>query len=312
MLELKNIKKEYVTKTGIKVKALDDVSINFEDKGLVFLLGKSGSGKSTLLNIIGGLDKFDNGDIIFKDISCKNFKQKDFDSYRNTHIGFIFQSYNLFNQYSIEDNISIALELQGKKINKDLISNSLKNIDLEGFEKRKPKELSGGQQQRVAIARALVKDPTIILADEPTGALDYNTGKNILQKLKDLSKDKLVIVVTHDNEFAETYGDRIIELKDGKIIDDRKPSKIKSNEIFKLKNEAELVYASMKNLANNKKFVALVSNFKNIGISDKNLDIHKLIEETVKKDYQIIFSNEEIQNVNIVFMIKDNKEEIIL
>lgn len=311
MLELKNIKKEYVTKTGIKVKALDDVSINFEDKGIVFLLGKSGSGKSTLLNIIGGLDKFDNGDIIFKDISCKNFKQKDFDSYRNTHIGFIFQSYNLFNQYSIEDNISIALELQGKKINKDLISNSLKNIDLEGFEKRKPKELSGGQQQRVAIARALVKDPTIILADEPTGALDYNTGKNILQKLKDLSKDKLVIVVTHDNEFAETYGDRIIELKDGKIIDDRKPNKIKSNEIFKLKNEAELVYASMKNLANNKKFVALVSNFKNIGTSDQNLDIHKLIEETVKKDYQIIFSNEEIQNVNIVFMIKDNKEEII-
>lgn len=311
MLELKNIKKEYVTKTGIKVKALDDVSINFEDKGIVFLLGKSGSGKSTLLNIIGGLDKFDNGDIIFKDISCKNFKQKDFDSYRNTHIGFIFQSYNLFNQYNIEDNISIALELQGKKFNKDLISNSLKNIDLEGFEKRKPKELSGGQQQRVAIARALVKDPTIILADEPTGALDYNTGKNILQKLKDLSKDKLVIVVTHDNEFAETYGDRIIELKDGKIIDDRKPNKIKSNEIFKLKNEAELVYASMKNLANNKKFVALVSNFKNIGTSDKNLDIHKLIEETVKKDYQIIFSNEEIQNVNIVFMIKDNKEEII-
>ena len=220
MLEVKNLKKIYKTKNGVNVNALDGVSLSFPENGMVFLLGKSGSGKSTLLNVCGGLDSPTEGEIIVKGRSSKDFSQSDFDSYRNTYVGFIFQEYNILNEFTVEDNIALALELQGKPKDKAAIKKLLEDVDLEGYAKRKPNTLSGGQKQRIAIARALIKAPEIIMADEPTGALDSNTGKQVLDTLKKLSRDKLVIVVSHDRDFAEHYGDRIIELKDGKVISD--------------------------------------------------------------------------------------------
>ncbi len=220
MLEVVGLSKIYKTKGGADVRALDDVSLRFPEKGMVFLLGKSGSGKSTLLNVCGGLDNPTSGEIIVKGRSSKNFSQSDFDSYRNTFIGFIFQEYNILNEFSVEDNIALALELQGKSKDKEAIAAILEQVDLTGYAKRKPNTLSGGQKQRIAIARALIKTPEIIMADEPTGALDSSTGKQVFDTLKKLSKDKLVIVVSHDREFAEQYGDRVIELKDGKILSD--------------------------------------------------------------------------------------------
>lgn len=220
MLEVISLKKQYKPKKASPVQALAGVSVSFPSKGMIFILGKSGSGKSTLLNLLGGLDTYDEGEIIIKDKSSKDFSQSDFDSYRNTYLGFIFQSYNVLDDFSVSENISLALELQGEKVTKEVIDSILKQVDLEGFGSRKPRELSGGQKQRVAIARALVKNPEIILADEPTGALDSNTGIAVFDTLKNLSKDKLVIVVSHDREFAENYGDRVIEFKDGLIISD--------------------------------------------------------------------------------------------
>lgn len=220
MLEVRNLSKIYKSKKGAEVRALDDVSIQFPEKGMVFLLGKSGSGKSTLLNVCGGLDAPTEGEILVKGRSSKAFSQSDFDSYRNTYVGFIFQEYNILNEFSVEDNIALALELQGKPKDKKAVENLLEQVDLKGYAKRKPNTLSGGQKQRIAIARALVKSPEIIMADEPTGALDSNTGKQVFETLKKLSKDKLVLVVSHDREFAEQYGDRIIELKDGKVLSD--------------------------------------------------------------------------------------------
>ena len=220
MLEVRNLRKVYKTKKGADVNALDGITLQFPETGMVFLLGKSGSGKSTLLNVCGGLDAPTEGEIIVKGRSSRDFSQSDFDSYRNTFIGFIFQEYNILNEFSVEDNIALALELQGKPKDKAAIKALLEEVDLEGYAKRKPNTLSGGQKQRIAIARALVKSPEIIMADEPTGALDSNTGKQVFDTLKKLSKDKLVLVVSHDREFAELYGDRIIELKDGKILSD--------------------------------------------------------------------------------------------
>lgn len=220
MLEARNLKKEYKTKDSPIVKALDDVSVKFEETGMVFILGKSGSGKSTLLNVLGGLDSYDSGEVIVKGKSSKDFSGADFDSYRNTFIGFIFQEYNILEEFTVSKNIGLALELQGKKADKAAINDLMEQVDLKGYGKRKPNTLSGGQKQRVAIARALVKNPEIIMADEPTGALDSNTGRQVLDTLKKLSKTKLVLIVSHDREFAERYGDRIIELADGKIISD--------------------------------------------------------------------------------------------
>lgn len=220
MLETKNLYKVYKPKKGVPVTALNKVSLKFGEKGMVFLLGKSGSGKSTLLNLLGGLDKYDAGEIIIKGVSSKEFKQSHFDSYRNTYVGFIFQEYNILEEFSVGANIALALELQGKKATDKEINEILKEVDLEGYGNRKPNELSGGQKQRVAIARALVKNPKIIMADEPTGALDSNTGRQVFDTLKKLSKDKLVIIVSHDREFSELYADRIIELSDGNVISD--------------------------------------------------------------------------------------------
>ena len=220
MLETKELVKIYKPKKGVPVTALDKVSLKFPDKGMVFLLGKSGSGKSTLLNVLGGLDSYDGGEIIIKGVSSKNFKQQHFDSYRNTYVGFIFQEYNVLDEFSVGANIALAIELQNRKASDGEINDILKQVDLEGFGSRKPNELSGGQKQRVAIARALVKKPEIIMADEPTGALDSATGRQVFDTLKKLSETKLVIVVSHDREFAEQYADRIIELSDGVVISD--------------------------------------------------------------------------------------------
>ena len=220
MLELINISKTYKPKKGAPVRALKSVTLSFDDRGMVFVLGKSGCGKSTLLNLIGGLDIADSGEIIIEGKSTGSFKESDYDRYRNEYIGFVFQEYNLLEDMTVGENISLAMELQGNTSDKGRLEEILEQVGLKGYAQRKTNELSGGQKQRVAIARAMVKNPKIIMADEPTGALDSATGKAILDTLKELSESRLVIVVSHDREFAEQYGDRIIELEDGEVIKD--------------------------------------------------------------------------------------------
>lgn len=226
MLEIRDLFKAYHPKHGVPVKAVDGISLKFPETGMVFILGKSGSGKSTLLNLIGGLDTADKGEIVIHGKSSRDFRRGDFDSYRNTYLGFIFQEYNLLDDFNVGENVALALQLQGHKATKEAISDILKQVDLDGYATRKINELSGGQKQRVAIARALVKNPQIILADEPTGALDSNTGKQVFETLQKLSKTKLVICVSHDREFAEYYGDRVIEIHDGKVVSDEEKTSI--------------------------------------------------------------------------------------
>lgn len=220
MIQLINANKTYISKAGIKVKALNHVNLNFSAKGLVFILGKSGSGKSTLLNILGGLDSANTSKIKINQGELKRFDDRTCSIYRNSHIGFIFQEYNLMNNLDVFENIALALRLQNKTVEATQIMDLLKLVELDGLERRRLDELSGGQKQRVAIARALIKDPTLILADEPTGNLDSQTSLQVFDVLKRLSKNKLVIVVSHDREYAEQYGDRIISLKDGCVIED--------------------------------------------------------------------------------------------
>lgn len=218
MFEIIDLKKTYYPKKGVPVEALKGIDLKFGEQGLVFILGRSGSGKSTLLNLMGGLDRITEGEIVLDGVSSKAFKTDDYDKYRSSYLGFIFQEYNLLPELTVEDNIALGVEVTGKKLQN--MEEILSLVGLEGMGKRKPRELSGGQQQRVAIARAIAKDPKIIFADEPTGALDEETGENILHLLKALSKEKLVIVVTHDRDFAKEYGDRIIELSDGRVVSD--------------------------------------------------------------------------------------------
>ena len=230
MLELKNINKSY--KTGDFVQhALNDVSLKFRKCEFVAILGSSGSGKTTLLNILGGLDRYDSGDLIINNKSTKKFKSVEWDYYRNNCVGFVFQSYNLISHISVLENVEMALILSGYK-KKDRRVKALEALDKVGLKDhahKKPNQLSGGQMQRVAIARALVNDPEIILADEPTGALDSVTSVQIMDLIKEIAKDKLVIMVTHNPELAKDYATRIIELKDGKILSDSKPVKDKEN-----------------------------------------------------------------------------------
>lgn len=229
MIELKNITKSYKSKKGKDTLALNNISLKLNNKGMVFILGKSGSGKSTLLNILGGLDKYDSGDMLILGKSSKDFTQADFDSYRNTYIGFIFQEFNILEDYNVYENIALALQLQQKEINNSEIDNLLEKLEIKDLKERKVNELSGGQKQRTAIARALIKNPKIILADEPTGNLDSKTGKDVMNLLKEISKEKLVVIVSHDNEFAKLYADRIIEIKDGNIINDTNVLDIEEN-----------------------------------------------------------------------------------
>ncbi len=217
---VKSLCKEYQLKKSPAAKALKDISFKLSNTGMVFILGKSGSGKSTLLKLLAGLDRPSSGEIIFHGQKLSAFSSQQADFYRNTYCGFIFQEYNLLPELSVGDNIALALEMQGEKDTKEKVEAVLRQVELDGYEKRKISELSGGQRQRVAIARALIKRPEIIFADEPTGALDNKTGNAILSLLKTLSKEHLIIAVTHDREFAEKYGDRIIELEDGRIVSD--------------------------------------------------------------------------------------------
>lgn len=207
-------------KNAAPVEALKGINVQFGENGMIFILGKSGCGKSTLLNLLGGLDYPTAGEIVIEGKSSAEFTKLDYDNYRNTYVGFVFQEYNLLNEFTVRENVGLALQLQGKKPNGEQIDEMLKKVGLELDEKRRPSELSGGQKQRVAIARALIKEPKIIFADEPTGALDSKTGNEILTLLKELSRDRLVIVVSHDEEFAYRFGDRVIEMADGQIIKD--------------------------------------------------------------------------------------------
>ncbi|MDO4996718.1 MAG: ABC transporter ATP-binding protein/permease [Bacilli bacterium] len=234
MLELKKITKEYKTEEYTQ-KALNDVSINFRKNEFASILGPSGSGKTTLLNIIGGLDQYDSGDLIINNVSTKKYKDRDWDSYRNHRVGFVFQSYNLIYHQSVLSNVELALTLSGvsKEERRKRALKALKEVGLKDHVHKKPSQLSGGQMQRVAIARALVNDPEILLADEPTGALDTNTSKQIMDILKKIAKDRLVIMVTHNPDIAEEYSNRIIKLLDGKIIDDTNPY----NEVEEVKKE---------------------------------------------------------------------------
>ena len=224
MLELKKITKIYEA-GSLKQKALDGVSVNFRKSEFASILGPSGSGKTTLLNIIGGLDKYTSGDLIINDISTKKYKDSNWDSYRNHRIGFVFQSYNLISHQTVLQNVTLALTLSGisKKEGITRAKKALKEVGLSEHIYKKPNQLSGGQMQRVAIARALVNDPDILLADEPTGALDSETSIQIMDLLKKISNNKLVIMVTHNPDLANEYSNRIIKLKDGKIISDSNP-----------------------------------------------------------------------------------------
>ena len=224
MLELKHITKSY--KTGdFKQVALNNVSLKFRKNEFVMILGPSGSGKTTLLNIIGGLDRYDSGNLIINGKSTKKFKDKNWDAYRNACVGFVFQNYNLISHISVYKNVEMALTLSGTKTSKKkkMVMDALKKVGLERHANKKPSQLSGGQMQRVAIARALVNNPDIILADEPTGALDSKTSVKIMNLIKEISKDKLVIMVTHNDELAKRYANRTIKLKDGNIISDSNP-----------------------------------------------------------------------------------------
>lgn len=224
MLQLKDIVKKYNT-GGTEIEVLKKVNISFRESEFVSILGASGSGKTTLLNIIGGLDKYSSGDMLLMGRSTKEFTDRDWDSYRNGSIGFVFQSYNLIGHLSVIENVKLALSISGEsnKENDLKAKKALEDVGLGDHLHKKPNQLSGGQMQRVAIARALVTDPKIILADEPTGALDSKTSVQIMELIKEISKEKLVIMVTHNPELARKYSDRIVSVKDGEIIEDTKP-----------------------------------------------------------------------------------------
>lgn len=259
MIEISNIEKKYVT-GDVVVQALKGVSIKFREHEFVSILGPSGCGKTTLLNVIGGLDKYDSGDLIIDGVSTKQYKDKDWDVYRNHYIGFVFQSYNLIMHLTVLENVELALAIAGdnKKLKREKAINALEKVGLKDQINKKPNQLSGGQMQRVAIARAIVNNPKIILADEPTGALDSETSLQILDILKELSKECLVIMVTHNNELAKQYSSRIISILDGKITND-------TNQISKkMKNERKNKDASTKKTSMGF-FSALKLSLRNLG-----------------------------------------------
>ena len=224
MLELNDICKRYVT-AGFTQVALDHVSVAFRDSEFVAVLGPSGSGKTTMLNIVGGLDHFDEGDLVIDGISTRRYKDRDWDAYRNNRIGFVFQSYNLIPHQTILANVELALTLSGvgRAERRRRALDALARVGLADHVNKRPSQLSGGQMQRVAIARALINDPEILLADEPTGALDSATSVQVMDLLKEVARDRLVIMVTHNPELARQYATRIVELADGRITADSGP-----------------------------------------------------------------------------------------
>ena len=258
MLQIKNISKQYIT-GELTQNALNDVSLNLRDNEFVAILGPSGSGKTTLLNIIGGLDRYDKGDMVINSISTRKYKDRDWDSYRNHTIGFVFQSYNLISHQSILANVELALTISGisRMERKRRAKEALTKVGLGDQLHKRPNQMSGGQMQRVAIARALVNNPDILLADEPTGALDTGTSVQVMELIKEIAKDRLVIMVTHNAELASEYANRIVKLRDGKIIDDSNPYEI---------DEAKLEEPKHKNMgkASMSFFTALSLSFNNL------------------------------------------------
>ena len=252
MLQIKEISKKYVTGDLVQT-ALNKVSVNLRDNEFVAILGPSGSGKTTLLNIIGGLDRYDSGDLIINNISTKKYKDRDWDSYRNHTIGFVFQSYNLIPHQTVLSNVELALTISGisKSERRKRATEALEKVGLGNQLHKKPNQMSGGQMQRVAIARALVNDPDILLADEPTGALDTETSVQVMNLLKEVAKERLVVMVTHNPELAEEYATRIIKVKDGSILDDTDPFVVDGNnaEEAKHKNMGKSSMSFMTSLA---------------------------------------------------------------
>lgn len=308
MLELKNVSKSYKN-----TKVLNNVNIKFRKKEFVSILGPSGSGKTTLLNIIGGLDKYDEGDLIIDGVLTKNFKESDWDNYRSKRVGFIFQNYNLINHLTVLENVELALLVNGKK-NKSKIIDILKKVGLEHEMNKLPNELSGGQMQRVAIARSIINENDIILADEPTGALDSKTSVEIMEILKEISRNKLVIMVTHNVELANIYSDRIIEINDGKIIKDTKEYNEFSKENVKKGKKMSMsfltsLYLSFRNLLTKKGRTFLVSFAGSIGIFGISLILSlsnglnnyiKNTENEYLSNYPItIYKNNEILNFDL-------------
>ncbi len=305
MIKLENLTKIYETKDN-KVTALSNVNLEIGDKGLVFILGKSGSGKSTLLNILGGLDKQTSGNYIVNGKSTTDFKDIDYDSFRNTSVGFIFQEFNVLEKYNVYENIALAYELQNEKSNREEILKLLEELGIKDLENRKMNELSGGQKQRVAIARALIKKPQIILADEPTGNLDSMSSAQIFQILKSISKERLVIVVSHDRESAKNYADRTIGIKDGQIeYDNGVTYNSESNNLELKKSKLPFKYAfkmAFENLKHKKTklvmsiiLTAVAFAFLSIGINFVIFNKNSLIMQTIKNN-----------NVNVYLVNKYN------
>lgn len=273
MLELKNIKKTYHT-GSFSQHALKDFSLKFRQNEFVAILGPSGSGKTTLLNIIGGLDRYDSGDLIINDKSTKKFKETEWDFYRNNCVGFIFQNYNLISHISVLENIEMGMTLSGvsKSEKRKKAEELLERVGLKQHKHKKPNQLSGGQMQRVAIARALANDPDIILADEPTGALDSKISKQIMELIADIAKDKLVIMVTHNQELAEEYATRIVKMQDGEMLEDTNPiaKDEKKDKMFTIKKTAMSFFTALNlsfhNIKTKKGRTALTAFAASIGI----------------------------------------------
>ncbi|MFT2804868.1 ATP-binding cassette domain-containing protein [Candidatus Phytoplasma asteris] len=262
MFNVNHLSKNYVTKRGNMTMSLQDVSLKLPDKGMVFILGKSGSGKSTLLNVLTGIDVANGGVVEVCKVPITTFNQKYLDNYRNGMIGFIFQEFNLIEDMNVFENIVLALQLQNKKPDVALINDLMNQVGLDvSFLNRRVNELSGGQKQRVAIVRALVKNPKMVFADEPTGNLDSETGTQVFDLLQNLSKEKLVVIVSHDSESAYKYADRILECKDGKVISDmtrKKDTTKKSKDKKQVFKEGQVLTAEMiANLTNLTKNPAL-------------------------------------------------------
>ena len=320
MLELQKINKSYTTGEFTQ-QALKNISLKFRKNEFVAILGPSGSGKTTMLNIIGGLDRYDSGDLIINERSTKKFRNSDWDAYRNNCIGFVFQSYNLITHLSILENVEIGMTLSGvgSRERKRRAEEVLKRVGLEEHMHKKPNQLSGGQMQRVAIARALVNDPDIILADEPTGALDSKTSVQIMELRKEISKDKLVIMVTHNSELAYSYANRIVEFRDGEVIDDTNPPKDFENDgkEYVIRKTAMNFFTALKLSFNNIKtkkgrafLTAFASSIGIIGIAlvlalsngfDKQID--KFEEETLSS-LPILISKEAMT------MTRDNMQSL--
>ena len=330
MLQIKNISKQY--KTGDLVQnALKNVSLNFRDNEFVSILGPSGSGKTTLLNIIGGLDRYDSGDLIINNVSTKNYKDRDWDSYRNHTIGFVFQSYNLIPHQSVLSNVELALTISGisKKERRKRALDALEKVGLREQAHKKPSQMSGGQMQRVAIARALVNNPDILLADEPTGALDTETSVQVMELLKQVANDRLVIMVTHNPELAEEYSTRIVKLKDGEIIGDTDPFELKgkneSNPEHKNLGKSSMSFLtalslSFNNLLTKKGRTILTSFAGSIGIIGIALIlslstgfqnyIYKIQEDTLTS-YQLSITAETADTTAMLLsMVTESEEEI--